>query len=75
MTEIKITVETVGHPQLEKINRFGEAIRKFYAEPKNVIAFEKWKKEGAAVWEIHVAGLSLIYGRLCGTGGSKYQSS
>lgn len=49
MTEIKITVETVGHPQLEKINRFGEAIRKFYAEPKNVIAFEKWKKEGAAV--------------------------
>jgi hypothetical protein len=49
VTEIKITVETVGHPQLEKINRFGEAIRKFYAEPKNVIAFEKWKKEGAAV--------------------------
>ena len=49
VTEIKITVETVGHKKKKKINRFGEAIRKFYAEPKNVIAFEKWKKEGAAV--------------------------
>jgi hypothetical protein len=49
MTENKITVETVGHPQFAKINRFAEAIRKFYAEPKNVMAFEKWKKEGAAI--------------------------
>lgn len=49
VTEIKITVETVGHPQLEKINRFAEAMRRFYADPKNVKAFNKWKKEGAAV--------------------------
>lgn len=44
-----IKVEIVGKPQFNKIDRFTEAIRKFYANPENVRAFNEWKKAGAVI--------------------------
>lgn len=47
MNKNQIRVETVGRPQANSMDRFAEAIRRFYADPKNVKAFYEWKKAGA----------------------------
>lgn len=44
MNKNQIRVETVGRLQANSIDRLAEAIRRFYADPKNVKAFNKWKK-------------------------------
>lgn len=44
-----IKVEIVGKPNFTKIDRLTEAIRKFYANPENVRAFNEWKKAGAMI--------------------------
>lgn len=49
MNKNQIRVETVGRLQANSIDRLAEAIRRFYAYPKNVKAFNKWKKAGALV--------------------------
>lgn len=49
MNKNQIRVETVGRLQANSIDRFAEAIRRFYADQKNVKAFNKWKKAGALV--------------------------
>lgn len=49
MNKNQIRVETVGRLQANSIDRLAEAIRRFHADPKNVKAFNKWKKAGALV--------------------------
>ena len=49
MNKNQIRVETVGRLQANSIDRLAEAIRRFYADPKNVTAFNTWKKAGALV--------------------------
>lgn len=49
MNTKQIKVENIGRPQANNIDRFAEAIRRFYADPENIKAFKKWKKTGAVL--------------------------
>lgn len=44
----EFTVEIIGKPSADNLERFAESIRKFYADPENIKYFEKWKKEHAS---------------------------